>query len=78
MIRFESPTPWALLGALTSAFALFAALYLQISKDWFPCPLCIVQRYGFVLSFAGFLGFLICEKFGFELVDSGDFYFLFM
>lgn len=28
--------------------------------------------------FAGFLGFLICEKFGFELLDSGDFYFLFM
>lgn len=27
---------------------------------------------------AGFLGFLICEKFGFELVDSGDFYILFM
>ena len=27
---------------------------------------------------AGFLGFLISEKFGWELVDSGDFYFLFM
>ena len=27
---------------------------------------------------AGFLGFLITEKFGFELIDSGDFYFLFM
>ena len=27
---------------------------------------------------AGFIGFLISEKFGFELVDSGDFYFLFM
>lgn len=27
---------------------------------------------------AGFLGFLITEKFGFELVDSGDFYFVFM
>ena len=27
---------------------------------------------------AGFLGFLISEKYGFELVDSGDFYFLFM
>jgi hypothetical protein len=28
--------------------------------------------------FAGFLGFLISEKFGFELPDSGDFYYLFM
>lgn len=27
---------------------------------------------------AGFIGFLISEKFGFELVDSGDFYFLFI
>jgi hypothetical protein len=27
---------------------------------------------------AGFVGFLISEKFGFELVDSGDFYYLFI
>ena len=27
---------------------------------------------------AGFVGFLISEKFGYELVDSGDFYYLFM
>lgn len=27
---------------------------------------------------AAFLGFLISEKYGFELVDSGDFYYLFM
>jgi hypothetical protein len=27
---------------------------------------------------AGFIGFLVSEKFGFELVDSGDFYFLTM
>ena len=27
---------------------------------------------------AGFFGFLITEKFGYELLDSGDFYFLFM
>ena len=33
---------------------------------------------GSAALFAGFLGFLICEKFGFELVDSGDFYFIFM
>jgi hypothetical protein len=33
---------------------------------------------GAAALFAGFLGFLICEKFGFELVDSGDFYFFFM
>jgi len=33
---------------------------------------------GVAALFSGFLGFLICEKFGFELLDSGDFYFLFM
>jgi hypothetical protein len=33
---------------------------------------------GAAALFAGFLGFLICEKFGLELLDSGDFYFLFM
>lgn len=27
---------------------------------------------------AGFIGFLISEKYGFELADSGDFYYLFM
>jgi Na+-translocating ferredoxin:NAD+ oxidoreductase RnfD subunit len=29
---------------------------------------------GFAALFAGFIGFLISEKFGIELVDSGDFY----
>ena len=33
---------------------------------------------GSAALFAGFLGFLICEKFGFELLDSGDFYVAFM
>jgi hypothetical protein len=33
---------------------------------------------GSAAIFAGFIGFLISEKFGIELVDSGDFYFAFM
>jgi hypothetical protein len=33
---------------------------------------------GMAALLAGFIGFLISEKYGFELVDSGDFYFLFM
>jgi hypothetical protein len=33
---------------------------------------------GVAALFAGFLGFLVCEKFGFELLDSGDFYMLLM
>ena len=33
---------------------------------------------GLAALFSGFLGFLISEKFGIELVDSGDFYTFFM
>ena len=33
---------------------------------------------GVAALFAGFLGFLFSEKFGIELVDSGDFYTFFM
>ena len=33
---------------------------------------------GAAAIFAGLLGFLVSEKFGLELVDSGDFYYLFM
>lgn len=33
---------------------------------------------GAAAIFAGLLGFLVSEKFGIELVDSGDFYYLFM
>ena len=33
---------------------------------------------GAAALFAGLLGFLVSEKFGMELVDSGDFYYLFM
>ena len=33
---------------------------------------------GAAVILAGFLGFLVTEKFGFELADSGDFYYLWM
>ena len=33
---------------------------------------------GVAALFAAFLGYLISEKFGFELIDSGDFYILVM
>lgn len=33
---------------------------------------------GLAALFAGLLGFLVMEKFGFELLDSGDFYYVFM
>ncbi len=33
---------------------------------------------GLACLFAGFLGFLISERFGYELVDSGDIYYFYM
>lgn len=33
---------------------------------------------GLAAILSGFIGFLICEKFGLELLDSGDFYMAFM
>ncbi len=42
------------------------------------CPQYDIVSGGVAAVFAGFLGFLICEKFGFELLDSGDFYIVFM
>lgn len=56
MLNFSRGT-WATLGLLVSVFALAAALYLQINKSWFPCPLCILQRYAYMATALGFLGF---------------------
>jgi len=38
------------------------------------CPQYDIVSGGFAALLAGFIGFLISEKFGIELVDSGDFY----
>ena len=42
------------------------------------CPQYDMVSGGLAALFAAFLGFLICEKFGLELLDSGDFYIAFM
>ena len=42
------------------------------------CPQYDIVSGGFAALLAGFIGFLISEKFGIELVDSGDFYIVFM
>ncbi|MEQ9108696.1 MAG: disulfide bond formation protein B [Limnobacter sp.] len=55
-MRYSSARPWAFLGILISVGALAAALFFQISKEWFPCPLCIVQRYAYMATALGFLG----------------------
>jgi len=64
-------------------WSLFDINFLRKEKMYTKLKYSRVPQYDIVSGgaaalFAGFLGFLICEKFGFELVDSGDFYFLFM
>jgi len=62
---------------------LFNINFLKKEKIYTKLKYSRVPQYDIVSGgaaalFAGFLGFLITEKFGFELVDSGDFYFVFM
>lgn len=64
-------------------WSLFDINFLRKERIYTKLKYSRVPQYDIVSGgaaalFAGFLGFLICEKFGFELVDSGDFYFLFM
>jgi len=49
-------------GFCFSAGALVAALYFQISKEWYPCALCILQRYAYMASALGFLGLLLAGQ----------------
>lgn len=39
-----------------SVFCLSIALYFQMSKDWFPCALCILQRYFYIFTALAGLG----------------------
>lgn len=64
-------------------WSLFDINFLKKEKIYTKLKYSRVPQYdivsgGVAALFAGFLGFLICEKFGFELLDSGDFYMLFM
>lgn len=64
-------------------WSLFNINFLRKEKIYTKLKYSRVPQYDIVSGgaaalFAGFLGFLITEKFGFELLDSADFYFLFM
>lgn len=64
-------------------WSLFNINFLKKEKMYTKLKYSRVPQYDIVSGgaaalLAGFLGFLITEKFGFELIDSGDFYFLFM
>lgn len=48
--------------------------FLYTKLKYSRCPASDAVSGGFAALLAGFVGFLISEKFGIELVDSGDFY----
>ena len=73
------------LGVLTenSTKTLFNIFFLRKEEiytklKYSRCPQYDMVSGGLAALFAAFLGFLICEKFGLELLDSGDFYIAFM
>jgi hypothetical protein len=62
---------------------LFNINFLKKEKMYTKLKYSRVPQYDIVSGgaaalLAAFLGFLITEKFGFELLDSADFYFIFM
>jgi len=48
--------------------------FMYTKLKYSRCPESDIVSGGVAAIFSGFLGFLICEKFGLELLDSGDFY----
>ena len=52
--------------------------FIYTKLKYSRCPEQDIVSGGVAAIFSGFLGFLICEKFGLELLDSGDFYTFFM
>jgi len=48
MNKFAKPA--LILVALIAISLLGVGLYLQLVKEMLPCPLCILQRYGFALT----------------------------
>ena len=66
-----------------SLFSYFNCSFLKKEKLYTKLKYSRSPQYdivsgGVAALFSGFLGFLVSEKFGIELVDSGDFYVLFM
>jgi len=69
--------------ALTPSYASYDIFFLRKEKiytklKYSRCPQYDIVSGGAAALLAGFIGFLITEKFGLELLDSGDFYFAFM
>jgi hypothetical protein len=71
------------ISEITNLWTLFDINFLKKEKIYTKLKYSRVPQYDIVSGgsaalLSGFLGFLISEKFGIEMVDSGDFYYLFM
>ena len=64
------------LGSTNVHFVRKEVIYTKLKYS--RCPQYDIVSGGMAALFSAFLGFLISEKFGLELVDSGDFYIAFM
>ena len=76
-------TPQSTATTYVAITSLFEIYFLRQERTYTKLKYSRVPQYDMVSGgsaalLAGFLGFLVCEKFGFELLDSGDFYILFM
>lgn len=72
----EKSRPNLLITVVNVNFLRKERLYTKLKYS--RTPAYDIVSGGAAALLAGFIGFLVSEKFGFELVDSGDFYFFFM
>jgi len=72
-LRTDSNTYWNLINIF---FLRKERLYTKLKYSRSPAYDTVSGGAAAIL--AGFIGFLISEKYGIELVDSGDFYYIFM
>lgn len=73
---YRSESDKTILSIFDIHFLRKEKLYTKLKYS--RCPQYDIVSGGFAAILAGFIGFLISEKFGIELVDSGDFYIAFM
>jgi hypothetical protein len=72
----ETPKPLMPHSSYDISFLRKEKIYTKLKYS--RCPQYDIVSGGLAALLAAFIGFLICEKFGLELLDSGDFYFAFM
>jgi len=83
-LKFSASSPKAAVSQSQNlTWSLFNTVFLRKEKlytklKYSRCPQYDIVSGGIAGLFAGFLGFLIQEKFGLELLDSGDFYLVLM